>query len=361
MELYYGRESSSAAPRRLFTNYKIRSDSRRDSSEARPIGFDDIINNIKLCLEEALQQPISFWPLCQPRMDGGRCPEFFNRIFWDCDCGMEMHADIPTAEFVGLSLVENPGPLVEIKSTEILPKKFEIYFSALGEDGADGMKPIKSDGLRTDKDLFQKLRDDYATIRGWKIWFSFTHVHDIRFVEIWLESRSSTRPRERSIWVDLWLTFRYTFGSPYLGELCNIRGENLPYVDDDEYAIEHRCPPNWVIRPMSRQAIMDHFSNPKDITAGSSDCLRLAMPKKTYPTSRSGFVDIWGLHAEEATCPAKIVVWGLVVHILCFAIGLSWWVVSVVYFGVVLANTVPRMREKRKYGYCYEHVYQYRL
>ncbi|KAF3278868.1 hypothetical protein TWF970_004412 [Orbilia oligospora] len=350
MELYYTRKYHE--PRRVFADYNLRLDSRQDSKPS-------LIDDIKILLEDTLRQPISFWPLRQPRTTKLH-PKFFRRMFWDCDCGMEMHADIPLdrSDYMDFQFIETSKPRVDTVSNQELPVKFQIYFCAEGDCGRDVMTTIKSDNLTTDQALFQQLRINYAEIRGWRLLFSLTHVHDIRSVRFWRGYYARRRQERNSFW-NLFRNIE-PFTS-YAADLCDIKEENVPPIDDDEYLIPHRQPPSWLIRPIGRRAIMDHFSNPTGGRTDASDCLRYAMPKKLTPSTRSGFSELYGLHAEEAICPTKILIWGVVVHFLCFCIGgyLPWWIVSVAYFGLVFGNIGSRVRKNRKYGDRYELVYLY--
>ncbi|RVD89389.1 uncharacterized protein DFL_000400 [Arthrobotrys flagrans] len=349
MELHH--TSSSYGPQRMFSHYSLRLGPKQNSKPKR-ISFHGILNEIKILSEDTLGQPISFWPLCQPRAPTPN-PKFFRRIFWDCDCGMEMHSSVPLDNYFGYQFVENPEPQVDTKSNSELPAKFQIFFCGEGDDGRDVMKTIKSDNLRTDKDLFQQLRRNYVKIRGWKLWFSFTHVHDIRFVWFW-RGRFVARRQEGGIFRRFFRNNESESRVSYGADLCNIEEEDVPPIDDDEYSIAYHHQGSWLVRPMSRQAIMDHFSNPSGGRADASDCLRYAMPKKLTPTTRSGFSALWGLYAEEAICPAKVVIWGLVAHLFCIGGYVPWWVVSVMYFGIVLDRFVARTRRNRRCGFGHE-------
>ncbi|KAK6498188.1 hypothetical protein TWF506_004427 [Arthrobotrys conoides] len=174
MELHYTNKYDE--PRRVFASYNLRLDSREDPRAV----FEDLVNNIKILLEDILRQPLSFWPLCQPRAVKPH-PKFFRRIFWDCDCGMEMHADIPLdrSDSMKFQFIETSKSHIDVDSSKELPQNFQIYFCATGGCGRDVMRTLKSSDLRTDKDLFERLYRTYAEIRGWKLLFSFTHVHDI--------------------------------------------------------------------------------------------------------------------------------------------------------------------------------------
>ncbi|KAK6347478.1 hypothetical protein TWF718_005319 [Orbilia javanica] len=269
---------------------------------------------------------------------------------------MEMHACVPISlsDYLKLEFVENPETKVDTETNQQLPEKFQIYFCAEDSCGRDIAITIKSDNINTDRDLFQRLRHEYAEIRGWMLWFSFTHVHDIRFVRLWRGYYAFLRKDEESPWALFWRTKPFVSRSP---DFCDIKADSLPSIEDDEYSIAHHLPPNWVIRPMSREAIMDHFSNPNGGKPNASDCLRYAIPKKLTPTSRSGFSELYGLHAQEAICPAKVLFWGLVAHVFCIGGFVPWWGISVVYFGIVLGIVVMRAGRRKRFGYRYEVVF----
>ncbi|KAK6519073.1 hypothetical protein TWF281_003762 [Arthrobotrys megalospora] len=265
----------------------------------------------------------------------------FRRFFWDCACGMEMHADVPIGKsgYWDFQFIEKTESSLELQPDDLaLPENFEIFLCALGSSNRDVMKIIKFRDSHTDQDLFRELRNAYVKIRGWRLWFSFTYVHDIRFVRFYRNFKSTKQ--------------LISYGDA----LCDIKGESLPDIDDDEYEISPRQPPSYIIRPMTRQAIMDHFLSPGAGATGASDCLRYAMPKKVKFSLPSGICEAWGLYAEEAVCPTKVLLWGLAVYTICLTILLPWWVVWLLYLGTVFVNVLSRVGKTRRYGYRYDYT-----
>ncbi|KAK6519070.1 hypothetical protein TWF281_003759 [Arthrobotrys megalospora] len=225
-----------------------------------------------------------------------------------------------------------------------IPDEFRIFFCAEGSRGRDVMKILNFSKANNDKDLFWEFRKAYTAIRSWKLWFSFTHIHDIQYVRF----------------------DRYSSKSISRGDgLCHVdkSRQSLPDIKDDNYDIPHREPPIPIIRPMCRPDIMDHYSSPDD-SINTSDCIRFAMPKRLNELP-NGKCEAWGLHAAEAICPAKILVWAIVVNVIPVVGFAPWWLVnhpgdlqnamvpaamiSLAYFGTVSVHVAARMGKTYNY------------
>ncbi|KAF3209908.1 hypothetical protein TWF679_007132 [Orbilia oligospora] len=142
-------------------------------------------------------------------------------------------------------------------NTNILPGQFDIFFVVHCTDNRAVMKVIRMLVIHRDSDLFQSLRENYNLIRGWRRFFSFTTICDIQWVRF---KRYSTKPVSKS------------------DGLCDNIFESLPDRADRDYQIDIREPPKPMIRPISRQHIMELYETPKDLE-NCNECLRTAMPK----------------------------------------------------------------------------------
>ncbi|KAF3099692.1 hypothetical protein TWF706_006342 [Orbilia oligospora] len=208
----------------------------------------------------------------------------------------------------------------------------------------DIVKVLKFSKSQNDRDLFSAFRKSYFAIRGWKLWFSFTHIHDIQYIKF---NRYSSKQISRG------------------DGLCYVdtTRQSLPDRQDRNYAIPHREPPVPIIRPMCRPEIMDHYDRP-DYSINASDCIKFAMPKRVNDLP-AGRCDTWGLYAAEAICPIKILIWALIVNIVPIFAFVPWWlvnhpgdlqnafvpstVISVAYFGTVSVHVAARMGKRYNY------------
>ncbi|KAF3192272.1 hypothetical protein TWF225_000528 [Orbilia oligospora] len=86
---------------RVFGDYNLRTYSRKTTKRhfLNLNAFRKNINRLGLWFERVLRQPISFWPLSQPRDLDNALGDGFSRFFWDCDCGMEMSFRIRDKHF----------------------------------------------------------------------------------------------------------------------------------------------------------------------------------------------------------------------------------------------------------------------
>ncbi|EGX46082.1 hypothetical protein AOL_s00110g246 [Orbilia oligospora ATCC 24927] len=249
------------------------------------------------------------------------------------------------------SLPGSRAPSTNTAAADPVPKpptisdNFQIFFCARGSVGdRDVVKVLKFSKSQNDRDLFSAFRKSYSAIRGWKLWFSFTHIHDIQYIKF---NRYSSKQISRG------------------DGLCYVdtTRQSLPDRQDKNYAIPHREPPVPIIRPMCRPEIMDHYDHPDD-SINASNCIKFAMPKRVNDLP-AGRCDAWGLYAAEAICPTKILIWALIVNIVPIFAFAPWWlvnhpgdlqnafvpstVISVAYFGTVSVDVAARMGKRYNY------------
>ncbi|KAF3213530.1 hypothetical protein TWF679_005346 [Orbilia oligospora] len=280
------------------------------------------------------------------------------------------------------SLPGSGAPSTNIATADPVPKPstisddFQIFFCARGSVGdRDILKVLKFSKSQNDRDLFLAFRKSYSDIRGWKLWFSFTHIHDIQYIKVSIHTDTLVYKGQFPLflcYISLMIISTYNQFNRYSSKQVS-RGDGLCHVDttrqslpdrqDRNYAIPHREPPVPIIRPMCRPEIMDHYDRPDD-SINTSNCIKFAMPKRVNDLP-AGRCDAWGLYAAEAICPTKILIWALIVNIVpIFVFAPSWLVnhpgdlqnafvpstvISVTYFGIVSAHMTARMGKRYNY------------
>ncbi|KAF3099617.1 hypothetical protein TWF102_002312 [Orbilia oligospora] len=215
-------------------------------------------------------------------------------------------------------------------NTNILPGQFDIFFVVHCTDNRAAMKVIRMLGIHRDSDLFQSIRENYNLIRGWRRFFSFTTICDIQWVRF---KRYSTKPVSKS------------------DGLCDNIFESLPDRADRDYQIDTREPPKPMIRPISRQHIMELYETPKD-SENCNECLRTAMPKWVGSNADTKLKEsAWGIYSVEGFALFKILIWAFIVNLVPIVFFVPWWlkthpgdlqnafvpnaVVSMFYYGTV--------------------------
>ncbi|EGX54032.1 hypothetical protein AOL_s00004g65 [Orbilia oligospora ATCC 24927] len=370
------------------------------------------LNDWKVFLEDKLRQPISFWPLSQPQR---RCKDGFSRLWFDCDKIKRTPLILETEEnatnnstqlrgnetsgyssgFSGFGRTEagscpsmqkrgqasqlgsagDPSPSIVTNNANkldntrtvglgsrgngtgnspigvtnsnvalqgqgqnqaasinpnILLSQFDIFFVVHCTDNRAVMKIIRMLGIHRDSDLFQSIRENYNLIRGWRRLFSFTTICDIQWVRF---KRYSTKPISKS------------------DGLCDNIFESLPDRADRDYQIDTREPPKPMIRPISRQHIMELYEAPKD-SENCNECLRTAMPKWVGSNADTKLKEsAWGIYSVEGFALFKILIWAFIVNLVPIIFFVPWWlkthpgdlqnafvpnaVVSMFYYGTV--------------------------
>ncbi|KAF3177509.1 hypothetical protein TWF788_007712 [Orbilia oligospora] len=215
-------------------------------------------------------------------------------------------------------------------NTNILPGQFDIFFVVHCTDNRAVMKVIRMLVIHRDSDLFQSLRENYNLIRGWRRFFSFTTICDIQWVRF---KRYSTKPVSKS------------------DGLCDNIFESLPDRADRDYQIDIREPPKPMIRPISRQHIMELYETSKDLE-NCNECLRTAMPKWVGSNADTKLKEsAWGIYSVEGFALFKILIWAFIVNLVPIIFFVPWWlkthpgdlqnafvpnaVVSMFYYGTV--------------------------
>ncbi|KAK6512595.1 hypothetical protein TWF481_001479 [Arthrobotrys musiformis] len=195
-------------------------------------------------------------------------------------------------------------------NTNQLPGQFDIFFVVHCTDNRTVMKAIEMMGTHRDSDLFQNIRRSYNLIRGWRRFFSFTTICDIQWVKF---KRYSTKCVSKS------------------DGLCDGILESLPAETDRNYQIESREPPRPMVRPISRQHIMELYEAPQD-SENCNECLRTAMPKWVEldpDVKRSKLKEsAWGIYGVEGFALFKILVWAFIINLIPLVLFVPWWLKS---------------------------------
>ncbi|KAK6508687.1 hypothetical protein TWF506_010766 [Arthrobotrys conoides] len=188
-----------------------------------------------------------------------------------------------------------------------LPGQFDIFFVVHCTDNRAVMKVIRMLGIHRDSDLFQSIRENYNLIRGWRRFFSFTTICDIQWVRF---KRYSTRLVSNS------------------DGLCDNIFQSLPDKSDRDYQIDTREPPKPMIRPISRQHIMELYETPKD-SENCNECLRTVMPKWVGSNPDAKLKEsAWGIYGVEGFALFKILIWAFIVNLIPIVFFVPWWLKS---------------------------------
>lgn len=191
--------------------------------------------------------------------------------------------------------------------TNLLSGRFDIFLVVHCTDNRTVMKRIRMLGIHRDSDLFQNIRENYNLIRSWRRFFPFTTICDIQWIRF---QRYSTKSVSNS------------------DGLCDNIFESLSEHSDHDYQIDSREPPKLMIRPISRQHIIELYESPRN-SENCNECLRTVMPKWVGSDLDVKLKEpAWAIYGVEGFALFKILVWAFIVNLIPIVFFVPWWLKS---------------------------------
>ncbi|KAK6334457.1 hypothetical protein TWF730_003671 [Orbilia blumenaviensis] len=340
----------------------------------------NLVNELKIWLEDSLHQPVSFWPLSQPQRG---CAKGYIRLYLDCHCSKDSPVDVPkklawiitererrlerrsrrrrreasinggeeksrNSQNEGADAGGETSNDKPVLATGSSTNKISIQYSGASVQGGGSPGGGSSPGsLAVQNGHNQAVSTAQRTLpESFDIFFVIespvdqTVMTTIKMKSTHKDSDLFRNLRQKYMLVrgwrhyfsftticDIqWIRFKRYSTKPVSNSdgLCEDIAESLPGQFDPDYRIRWYEPPTPIVRPLGRQRIMALYERPEDSTH-CSDCLDRSMPKWVGVALKGPEPTAWGIYGVEGFAFFKMLTWGFIVNLVTMLAFAPWW------------------------------------